>query len=121
MIRVGLYFLLQPLYNLRVRQDPTGLCVPNLAIMKPGEKLSGTNALAYSRAAMQRVWGSSLGSILLTVLKLKTFCSSKKEPIRFSFRTIEIGLEQAPFVVFYFIFSTFEHVKSLLIIGPNNT
>ncbi len=28
---------------------------------------------------------------------------------------IEIGLEQAPF------FSSFEHVKSLLIMGPNNT
>jgi hypothetical protein len=34
---------------------------------------------------------------------------------------IEIGLEQAPFVLFYLIFSSFEHVKSLLIIGPNNT
>jgi hypothetical protein len=29
--------------------------------------------------------------------------------------SIEIGLEQAPF------FSSFEHVKSLLIMGPNNT
>jgi hypothetical protein len=29
--------------------------------------------------------------------------------------SIEIELEQAPF------FSSFEHVKSLLIIGPNNT
>jgi len=35
---------------------------------------------------------------------------------------IEIGLEQAPFVFYYyFFFSTFEHVKSLLIMGPNNT
>jgi hypothetical protein len=34
---------------------------------------------------------------------------------------IEIGLEQAPFVFFIFIFSSFEHVKSLLIMGPNNT
>jgi hypothetical protein len=33
---------------------------------------------------------------------------------------IEIGLEQAPFVFFNF-FSAFEHVKSLLIMGPNNT
>ncbi len=31
--------------------------------------------------------------------------------------TIEIGLEQAPFI----FFSAFEHVKSLLIMGPNNT
>jgi hypothetical protein len=30
-------------------------------------------------------------------------------------QAIEIGLEQAPF------FPTFEHVKSLLIMGPNNT
>ena len=29
-------------------------------------------------------------------------------------KCIEIGLEQAPF------FSTFEHVKSLLIMGPND-
>jgi hypothetical protein len=35
---------------------------------------------------------------------------------------IEIGLEQAPFVaVFLIFFSAFEHVKSLLIMGPNNT
>jgi hypothetical protein len=34
---------------------------------------------------------------------------------------MEIGLEQAPFVVF-FIFSSFdEHAKNLLIMGPNNT
>ncbi len=33
---------------------------------------------------------------------------------------IEIGLELAPFVFFKF-FSAFEHVKSLLIMGPNNT
>jgi hypothetical protein len=33
---------------------------------------------------------------------------------------IEIGLEQAPFVFFKKI-SAFEHVKSLLIMGPNNT
>ncbi len=32
-----------------------------------------------------------------------------------SVHCIEMGLEQAPF------FSSFEHVKSLLIIGPNNT
>jgi hypothetical protein len=32
---------------------------------------------------------------------------------------IEIGLEQAPFVLFFF--SSFEHVKSLQIMGPNNT
>jgi len=30
-------------------------------------------------------------------------------------RIIEIGLEQAPF------FASFEHVKSLLIMSPNNT
>jgi hypothetical protein len=34
---------------------------------------------------------------------------------------IEIGLEQAPFVFFNLFFSAFEHVKSLLIMGPNNT
>ncbi len=34
---------------------------------------------------------------------------------------IEIGLEQAPFVFFLIFFSAFEHVKSLLIMGPNNT
>ncbi len=36
-------------------------------------------------------------------------------------QTIEIGLEQAPFVYFILFFSAFEHVKSLLIMGPNNT
>ncbi len=35
--------------------------------------------------------------------------------------TIEIGLEQAPFVVFVYFFPSFEHVKSQLIMGPNNT
>ncbi len=34
---------------------------------------------------------------------------------------IEIGLEQAPFVVFVYFFSSFEHAKNLLIMGPNNT
>jgi hypothetical protein len=35
---------------------------------------------------------------------------------------IEIGLEQTPFVFFVFnFFSSFEHVKSLLIMGPNKT
>ena len=34
---------------------------------------------------------------------------------------IEIGLERAPFVVFVNFFSSFEHVKNLLIMGPNNT
>jgi hypothetical protein len=34
---------------------------------------------------------------------------------------IEIGLEQAPFVFFILFFSSFEHVKSLLIMGPYNT
>ncbi len=33
---------------------------------------------------------------------------------------IEIGLEQAPFVFFNLFFSTFEHLKSLLIMGLNN-
>jgi hypothetical protein len=32
---------------------------------------------------------------------------------------IEIGLEQAPFVFLNLFFSAFEHVKSLLIMGPN--
>jgi hypothetical protein len=32
---------------------------------------------------------------------------------------IEIGLEHAPFVVLGF--SSFEHAKNLLIMGPNNT
>jgi hypothetical protein len=36
-------------------------------------------------------------------------------------RSIEIGLEQAPLVFFNLFFSAFEHVKSLLIMGPNNT
>jgi hypothetical protein len=35
--------------------------------------------------------------------------------------TIEIGLEQAPFVFFNLFFSAFEHAKSRLIRGPNNT
>ncbi len=35
---------------------------------------------------------------------------------------IEIGLEQAPFVfLFLFFISSFEHVKSPLIMGPINT
>jgi hypothetical protein len=34
---------------------------------------------------------------------------------------IEIGLEQATFIFFNLFFSAFEHVKSLLIMGPNNT
>ena len=38
-----------------------------------------------------------------------------------SVRRIEIGLELAPFVVFVYFFSSFEDVKSLLILGPNNT
>jgi hypothetical protein len=35
--------------------------------------------------------------------------------------TIEIGLEQAPFVFLNKFYPPFEHVKSLLIMGPNNT
>ena len=35
--------------------------------------------------------------------------------------SIEIGLEQPPFDVFVKTFSSFEHVKSLLIMGPNNS
>jgi hypothetical protein len=35
--------------------------------------------------------------------------------------SIEIGLEQASFVVFVSFFSSFEHAKNLLILGPNNT
>jgi hypothetical protein len=34
--------------------------------------------------------------------------------------SVEIGLEQAAYVVFIYIFSSFEHAN-LLIIGPNNT
>jgi hypothetical protein len=34
---------------------------------------------------------------------------------------IEIGLEQATFVAFVNFFSSFEHAKNLLIMGPNNT
>ena len=33
--------------------------------------------------------------------------------------SIEIGLEHTPFVVLFF--SSFEHAKNILIIGPNNT
>ncbi len=33
---------------------------------------------------------------------------------------IEIGLEQVPLLLL-FIFSSFEHAKNLLIMGPNNT
>jgi hypothetical protein len=33
-------------------------------------------------------------------------------------QTIEIGLEQAPFVFLIDFFSSFEHVKNLLIMGP---
>jgi len=44
-------------------------------------------------------------------------------PVKESFRmlVIEIGLEQAPFVFLNLFYSAFEHVKSLLIMGPNNT
>jgi hypothetical protein len=34
---------------------------------------------------------------------------------------IEIGLEQAPTVFLFNFFSSFEHVKSLVIMGPNYT
>ncbi len=34
---------------------------------------------------------------------------------------IGIGLEQAPFVVFVYVFSSFEYANNLLIMGPNNT
>jgi hypothetical protein len=34
---------------------------------------------------------------------------------------IEIGQEQAPFVVFCLFIPSFEHAKNLLIMGPNNT
>ncbi len=34
---------------------------------------------------------------------------------------IEIGLEHARFVVLVYFFSSFEHAKNLLIMGPNNT
>jgi hypothetical protein len=44
-----------------------------------------------------------------------------KTPLTVMGATIEIGLEQAPFVFFNLFFSAFEHVKSLLIMGPNNT
>jgi hypothetical protein len=33
-------------------------------------------------------------------------------------KSIEIGLEQACFVFLFYGFSSFEHVKSLLIMGP---
>jgi hypothetical protein len=34
---------------------------------------------------------------------------------------IDIGLEQAPLVFFILFFPSFEHVKSMLIMGTNNT
>jgi hypothetical protein len=37
-----------------------------------------------------------------------------------AFSIIEVGLEQAPFVFLFLFFSSFEHVKSLLIMGQNN-
>ncbi len=43
------------------------------------------------------------------------------ELVRLLQEPIEIGLEQAPFVFCFKFFSSFEHVKSLLIMGPNNT
>jgi hypothetical protein len=36
-------------------------------------------------------------------------------------QSIEIGLEHAPFVVLVYFFSSFEHAKNLVIMGPNNT
>ncbi len=33
---------------------------------------------------------------------------------------IEIGQEHARFVVLFYFFSSFEHAKNLLIMGPNN-
>ncbi len=43
-----------------------------------------------------------------------------RQPSQYDF-SIEIGLERAPFVVFVYFFSSFEHAKNLLIMGPNST
>jgi len=48
------------------------------------------------------------------------YCPRLQEYHQQGSNTIEIGLEQAPFVVFVNFFSSFEHVKNLLIMGPNN-
>jgi hypothetical protein len=48
-------------------------------------------------------------------------CSVQSQPLFLRVLPIEIALEQAPFVVLDYIFSTFEHAKNLLIMGPNNT
>ncbi len=52
---------------------------------------------------------------------LATFVSNEESKVSLWIRPIEIGLEEAPFVVFVYFISSFEHVKSLLIMGPNNT
>ncbi len=44
---------------------------------------------------------------------------AEPQPVSFIGPAIEMGLEQAPFI--FLFFSAFEHVKSLLIMGPNNT
>ncbi len=47
-------------------------------------------------------------------------CSSAKQPMELD-TGIEIGLEHARSVVLVNFFSSFEHAKNLLIMGPSNT
>ncbi len=44
-----------------------------------------------------------------------------RPPLVFPDYIIEIKLEQAPLVFLFYFISAFDHVKSLLIMGPNNT
>jgi len=61
---------------------------------------------------------TKLKTLKIAWIKLPAdFC---RQPSYLLGETIEIGLEQAPFLFFNF-FSAFEHVNSLLIMGPNNT
>jgi len=53
--------------------------------------------------------------VCATVLDHRQLCVDN-DLLQSTVQAIEIGLEQAPFV-----FSAFEHVKSLLIMGPNHT
>ncbi len=58
---------------------------------------------------------------MLKIVWIKLPADFCRQPSYLLGETIEIGLEQAPFLYFILFFSPFEHVKSLLIMGPNNT
>jgi hypothetical protein len=54
-------------------------------------------------------------------VRSKTYYDFDRHLLYGSISPIEIGLEQASFFIFLYFFSSFEHVKSLLIMGPKNT